>query len=410
FLLIFSRFVLAALHQYTYSSIIGSFSIMSLASIASVGICFLLMPFVKPRGRPAFVLSKSLAMIYCLIGLMIVTAIINGKLTVGIPSFVKWIYLLQLITLIGFALQMDGLRKTLRFFSIAYSFPLLMLVLSIAMRVSKTAELDGSTSYVGGFFHEAVFSTIIFTAAFFMLTQAKKFSRASRLKFFLVLLVFFVLLIFINYRTSIIAFMAMASLMLFSTFMKAKPIQKALLAIGLLIITLFSGSFNFESEDSRFADLSTAYDNVSELITYPENFTREERRLFSGRIYMWSQYITVANEGSKLQILIGRGMGSWQDYFAKYAHNTFVSFYLELGFVGLIIFAGLIIGIYRRLSRIADREISSCGVAFLLGFLILNLGTMPLWSMEGIYCLAFLMALSQVRVVRHRVPTKVVHA
>ena len=402
FILLFSRFVLASLHQYTYPPIVGPLSLISFASIASVALCFVVLPLVKPRGRSSFVISKSLIAIYCFIALMLVSTLVNGQFKAGLPSLIKWVYLLQLVTLMGYALTNDGLQKTLRFMLVAYSFPIIMLLFSIALGVSKKTELDGSTSFVGGFFHEAVFSTIVFTAAFFAATYVRKFSKPKGLSILAVLLVSFVLMAFVNYRTAIIAFVAMASVLAFASFKRAGAAQKMLMGIGVLCVTLWLATVDTEKFGDRFADLPNAYHNAAQLITYPENYTRDDRRLFSGRLFMWSGYISEANQGTDLQILIGQGMGSWKDYFEKYAHNTFVSFYFELGLLGVFLCAAIFYGVYRRLGNLPDVDVRTCGMGFLFGFFILNMGTMPMWSMEGIYCLAFLIALARTGKVARR--------
>lgn len=399
FALFFVRFVLAAFHSITYVNIVGPLSIMSLASIASVGLCCLLLPVVKPSWWPKLVISKSLFAIYCLIALMVLSAVLNSTLSATLPSLIKWLYLLQLVALIAYALTLDGLKNTLKVLLLAYAFPLVMLLLSIVLGVAKRAELDGSTSFIGGFFHEAVFSTIVFTAAFFTLTYLNTFIALKPVRktlyFSLALVTFFVLMIFINYRTSIIAFILMSGALIVFTVQAAKPLTKALFVICVCLSALWVATFDLGVDSERFADLPNAYNNASELITYPENYSRDDRRLFSGRIYMWSAYISEANEGSALQLFIGRGMGSWKEYFLKYAHNTFVSFYFELGLLGLSLCLLIFVALYRMLNRITDRNIRACSIAFLVGFLVLNMSTMPMWSMEGLYCLAFLIALGR---------------
>lgn len=406
FALFFLRFVLAAFHTITYPNLIGPFSVISLASIASLGLCSLLLPIIKPSWWPSLVVSKSLLAIYCLIALMVVSAIINNAIGATLPSLIKWLYLLQLVTLIAYALTLDGLKKTLKVVLMAYAFPLIMLLLSILFGVAKKSELDGSTSFVGGFFHEAVFSTVIFTAAFFTLTYLKTFitSRPVQKTLYLSLALggFFVLMFFINYRTSIIAFILMTGVLVLLTAHTAKPFHKVLFLVAVGLTSLWVATFDLGTSSERFADLPNAYNNASDLVTYPENYTRDDRRLFSGRLYMWSAYISEANQGSTLQFFIGRGMGSWKDYFEKYAHNTFVSFYFELGVFGLILCLAIFVVLFRMLSKIDDRNIRVCSVAFLIGFLVLNMSTMPMWSMEGIYCLAFLLALGRQSVARPR--------
>ena len=85
----------------------------------------------------------------------------------------------------------------------------------------------------------------------------------------------------------------------------------------------------------RFADLGTTLDKGASLIKPAEHFTTEDKRLFSGRIYLWSQYIEAFLDGDIVNILVGFGPDAWVGRFTTYAHNTFISYLYEFGLFGL---------------------------------------------------------------------------
>ena len=92
----------------------------------------------------------------------------------------------------------------------------------------------------------------------------------------------------------------------------------------------------------RFADIATVLYNFDELIKAPEYYTSEEKRLFSARVYLWSSYLSVFFTSDLATQLIGLGPESWQDLFRYYAHNTYVSYLFEYGYLGLLSFFILI--------------------------------------------------------------------
>ena len=65
--------------------------------------------------------------------------------------------------------------------------------------------------------------------------------------------------------------------------------------------------------------------------------------MFSGRAYLWSQYIEAYLDGSIINILVGFGPEAWVGRFSLYAHNTFVSYLYELGLFGVAAFLWLLI-------------------------------------------------------------------
>lgn len=401
FFLLFVRMLLAAFHSITFSPVVGTLSLISVSSILSVGLCFLVLPLVKPANKSLYVLPRAFVFIYAFIALMFFSTALNGELKAGLPSLLKWVYLLQLIMLFGYVLELDGLKKTVQTLLIIYAFPALMLLFSIFLGVSKRSELDGSTSFVGGFFHEAVYSTLILTAAFYALVYACVYANRRNLSVVVIGVIGFFAFSMINYRTTMIAFLVMMMALCFGLIKQAKPLPRSFFTILILLGALGLSVIDVSNLDlgearERFADLPSVVSNAAELMTYPENYSRDERRLFSGRLYIWSDYVSQANEGNVPQILVGRGMESWKDYFEKYAHSTFVSFYFELGLIGLLTFLVILTVLYRRLSRMVSVDLRTVSIAFFVAFIVLNMGTMPMWSIEGLYAFAFLIACAYV--------------
>jgi cell division protein FtsW (lipid II flippase) len=324
---------------------------------------------------------------------MCVSALINGEISATIPSFIKWVFLLLFILLLLLSIEFNGVEKVLKTLFIAYGYPIVLLILSVLLGESKASESDGSTSYIGGYFHEAVFSIIIFTGAILFLAHQAVSVKLKDNYLIPALLIFTILLAMINYRTTLIAAMLSFLVVIYTQYIKQETISRVVyFFIGLGLVFLVS-VMDLSAILDRFAEIPAAIMNISVLVDYPEYYTKEDRQFFSGRAFMWSNYIAEALDGSSIQYLFGQGMDSWKKVFLKYAHNTFVSFFYELGVIGVLLLIALFSSIYLNILKIKIKQHKLYVTGFFLSFTFLNLGTMPIWQMEGIMFFAIIIAL-----------------
>jgi len=390
FWLVFLRFVLAAFHDYTYLQVLGPLSIISVYSILLV---FISIVFMYLKNIP-IMFTHRFYLIKTLIFLMFVSALINSNLIQSVDSIFRWMFLLQLSTMLIESIKYNGIAKVLRVISMAYLYPVILVILSIVLGVSKATEIDGSISYVGGYYHEAVISVLILGAmSIFILMateQGEKFKKLYFLPFF------WFLLVMINYRTTLLASLFLGFFVLYAVYKNTQIISnKIIMALLVIMVMLGTTIFAPSSLFERFQEIPDAISQYSHFLTLPEYYSEEDQDFFSGRIYIWSTYISDALDGTDLQLLFGQGMNAWKERFSVYAHNTFVSFFYELGILGLGIFSLLIVNGYLRILKIKKSEISLplCGVY--TAFFVLNLGTMPLWQVEGIILFSLIIATTE---------------
>jgi len=389
FWLVFTRLILAAFHNYTYVQYVGSFSIISFYSILMVVLSF----FYLLINNKKVIINNKFSTIKFIIILMVISAILNNKILSSIPSIIKWVFLLQFITILIMSMEINGVVKVLKAVFLAYSYPVMLLILSVLVGESKGSESDGSTSYIGGYYHEAVFSIIVFTSSILYLSIKLIDKKINYYNIILIILVFTTLLLLINYRTTLIASVFAFVFILYSQYEKQDYIRKILYLFFAFLFVVFMSIYDLSNIIERFMDIPKVIINISELFNYPEYYTREEKKLFSGRIYIWSNYVSEAIGGTEIQFFIGQGMDSWKSVFLKYAHNTFISFFYELGIFGVSVLFLCFISIYKKIFNIKEKILRTCILGYFISFVFLNLGTMPMWQMEGIMLFAILIAL-----------------
>ena len=381
------RFVLASFPNIAYPQIIGPFSLVSLYSIFLVGFIgiFFLSNNIEVKK------DSSLLFIGSILILMVLAAIINSHYVQSVASLVKWVMILLLTNLVFNAVKEDGAIKVLNAIGYSYLYPIMMLLASVILGVSKATENDGSTSYVGGFNHEAVFSVIILSGMFIFVLKA---ALQRRYLFMLAnVLLMFILLFLVNYRTTILACLGMVMAVGCLVFFKSSIGKKIMILFCSVFVFTIVGNLESSSIVERFQEIPQALANLSNFAVLPEFFDGDERRFFSGRIFFWSSYIHEALNGSIYQIWFGHGMDSWKGFFEKYAHNTFVSFFYEIGFVGVFLLLAFFVTLAIKAFKGEHWLAKVLLVGAIAAFIILNIATMPLWQIEGVIFLSILIAL-----------------
>ncbi|MDP6881742.1 MAG: O-antigen ligase domain-containing protein, partial [Alteromonas macleodii] len=148
---IWLRFFLSAFHTITYPSLVAGFSINALSSISVAGLGLFFLPFA------VFTLKK-LFPFYLLFAVIAVSGFVNMKIPGAINVLVKWCYFLVLAGALFLSIRVQGQQETFKKLLVAFVMPVTMQVLSILLGHAKAAEADGSTSFIGGYNHEAAFS------------------------------------------------------------------------------------------------------------------------------------------------------------------------------------------------------------------------------------------------------------
>lgn len=377
------RFALGAYHQITYEPMIGPFSLTAFFSIFMAGLGL----FIIPKK---ILLLKNLLVLYLFFATIIFSAIYNGLAVSFIVVAIKWVYFLVVTCCLYLAINKSSIALTFKPLLLAFFLPLSLQISSVLLGQKKvTDNLGNEFSYIGGYFHESGFSMIL--VAFLIVLSLL---RNDKVKYQSLLFIVGAIGIFLtNYRTAIIAVLPVLIIYFFSKAdakiaSKHRPFFILIFTfVSLVFITVF-----FSLNQDRFSDISTVLGSFENLIKAPLYYTELEKDLFSARIYIWSQYLSAFFEADGWTQLFGFGPESYRGIFDIYAHNTFVSFLYEYGYLGFGIFILFNVLLLKNAFLIPKKEISQRVFYSLLGFLTLNMATMPLWALEGVIIYAILVS------------------
>jgi hypothetical protein len=383
---IWARYVLSAFHEYTTPSLVAGFSLISLFSIAVTFIGLALVPI-----RWYFRAFLALLPLLLLLFIIIVSGVLNTEYGGLVKDMTKWLYFAMLFLLIYRAFVLFDTDTVLRGLFAASLTPLALQILSIVLGQGSFDPTVGKIVYIGGYGGSAAFTLSLYTT----LCLAALVNWRYSVTHLGIALICVAGIYIAQYRTTILA--ALPLLAVLSSIIIVNWTPKILRPLSLLYVVVCGlgvAVVSIQFMPPNFYDIIIVLQSWVDLAKRPEFFLEAERELFSGRIYIWSNYLTTWWHGSPLVHLFGFGPEAWEGVEQKYAHNTFVSYVYEFGIVGL---SGLLVFFGVQLvtaTRARPPSLAWRLTAALSGFLIANLATMPLWMIEGLILLAVLCALA----------------
>jgi O-Antigen ligase len=371
FLAVWFRYSIATFHQYTYPPIVAG---LSLIALTSIGVTVIGLSVIGARD----LLLRRLTPIYGLILVVLISAAANQAWVGAINTSFKWLYVVVFSVAAYRALQRHGSDRVFRALATVFAAPIALQWLSVPWGL-KTINEDGSSSFIGGYQHQQALSIILLTFLYVTCFTPRLGALASYARLAIVA----VGLSLANYRTALLsAALPAASLAISKVVRKFVPGQGTIIFVCLSLVAAFAFTGIAIVAQERFADLGTMVDKGASLIQPPEDFTGFEKRLFSGRVYLWSLYIDSYLRGDVVNRLIGFGPDSWVGRFPLYAHNTYISYLYECGVFGVAAFVWLLFAnLFIALGVKGEDRLML--VLCHVGFIVLNMATMAVWTLEG---------------------------
>jgi len=361
------RYTLGALHEFTYREALFGFRWVAIGSVALIALGLVVLDKRRLFSRP-------FAPVVAICGLMVVSAIINQGIGLAIDPVLRFLFFILTTAALWQALETNG-SSVVRRLLFVFAQPIVFQLASIVLGVAKAGELDGSISYIGGYYHEELFSLIL-VAAFLTAILATKLDRLVRAGVFVLSLVGIYMT---DYRTTILAVVPLAmTFILVAVPRLVRQDQRTLVRLVVIVGGSFLVIVGAAATGGRFSDLAA----IEGLFKPPEFFTYADQRVLSARPYIWSQYIYAYAESPEVQKIIGHGPDSWVGNFQLYAHNTVISFLYELGVIGVATLFWLWLSMFHLARQTGPFE-RPLLIAGHVSFFLLNMATMPHWQIEG---------------------------
>lgn len=375
------RLLLSSFPEVTFLPIFSNFSIISIHTLISVGWLALFLGANYNRE----LLHKPFLIV---LALGVCSMLYNLSFQYSIQELVKLIYLLVVAVFLSVFFIRSNI-PSFSFLTVISCLPVLITqFFSFILGIAKEGEADGSISFIGLYSHEAVFSIVCLIVTF---SAAISILYKSNARIMTLVFLFSVFCIYTsNYRTSLIAaFPLIVSLMIFYTRFFSRA-GKAVMVIVIFFTTAVLLPALILSE--RFSDIFIAISTLDSYMLNPIYFDRSAIQIMSGRLYFWSQFYYEYVNSDLVQRIIGSGLGAWESWAEKYAHNQFVSYLYELGLLGVAALFYIMITPVRYVLSCREIDFYSKVMcfSFILSFFILSNSTMPLWSVEGLFLLALI--------------------
>jgi len=382
-LVMWARFSIAALHEFTAKPLGAGLSISALATIGFTGLLLL-----ACRGRdfraPHFALYVPMLVI---IG---ISAVLNMQVKGLINELIAWGLFLAVIQVTTLTIAANGMDRTMKAVMASLLTPVLLQLASIAVGKSIGSELDGSRGFIGGYIHEAVFSRVlmIFLVVIVLVRWRSALMRMG-------LMLYAVAAIFVtNYRTTIIAVLPIAAVVMGAAFLAAFTARWRPVVVGVGALTVIIGAtVALPLLPERYTEIFLAVSKIGDLIQEPIAFTDAEKRIFSHRFYIWSSYVSDYLDGNPAQRLFGIGPFSDQGKFiVAHAHSSYINYLYEYGLFGFFYLIFMLIYNAIYCMRVSDLGQRATLLSLHAGFVILNLTTGAMKSIEGLLVYALIMA------------------
>jgi hypothetical protein len=369
---IWARFVMSAHHDITFKPLVAGLSMNAVGSISIIGLGLLMLNI--RHGLTRFFIPPAIVLL-----VMVVSGLVNGSVGDIISGATKLGYFAIVTVAVFDALATSNEKGVMSNLLWAFSPLLLFQVLSLATGTVKAGESDGSVSYIGGYHHEAAFSTGLAGCLLVACVVALNRRWLGNILVFASVVGIYLA----NYRTTILA----STPLLFVNFalprlMLVTPRQRNLIRYAAFVfaaLTVIILAMNFQD---RFSDLLAVLGDKRPIIRDPMTFSFEERRYLSGRPYLWSTYYWAWKDGTPVNHLLGFGPTASEGAFHIHPHNTLMLTLYDMGLLGV----GAILFWWGALALYALRAAPSRRAVLLAGhmsFFLINMATSPLWMIEG---------------------------
>jgi O-antigen ligase len=392
-LFLWARFVVSAPHEITTIPRVAG---LSISAMVTMSFAAALVVTATPRDLR----DRHLVRYLPLFAIFAVSTVLNRSVKGFIMEAIQWTLFVGVFHTVRVSLAVNGLGRTMKAVMCACVTPALLQILSMATRTTIGNELDGSLGYIGGYLHESIFSRMMLI--FLVAAMLVPWRNAA---FYLGFAFYGLASIMLsNYRTTILATLPIVAFIGASTTLGVfRSRYRAFVFASLALVGLLAFIAVFPYLPERYLTIVEVMGKADRLIKPPLHYTFDEARYFSSRFYIWAQHLELYVAGRLDQLLFGFGPFAFDNRIKHNAHSSYVAYLTEYGVAGLVALIALLLANTAVALRIPDVKTKLQMLSLHVGFMILNLTTLAMKSIEGLVLYGMIVSVT-VSLARRRSP------
>ena len=386
---VFGRVVLDSVPKISYAQHFGGISPMQIYSVLWIVVFVGYLVYIC-RGRillPKITLAVVLLIVSCALA-----SVINLNFGYFLDTSLKWFYLFSLVLFCINTLRRSNVRKYCLLLLIAGIYPLLNQVLAAAVMGPKISH--GIVNYIGTYYHEAGFSSLILLLIALSLALFSLFrSTAARGVLGVMLAVSYLSIAMAGYRTALLAAVVLIVVYLF--FQSQRSYYRlSLFAVAAITACMALAWMAMAGHLDQFRDIARFLSDPGKYLDFSGG--GGDREILTGRIYLLNRIMRAYLNADLFQKLAGLGPGIAQESIGVYAHNEFISALTEFGLIGL----GVFIYFHVRMVHVCfmamrrHRDLAHLSLSVIVAIVVLSIATMPYHDMRALLLLGIIYSIA----------------
>lgn len=385
---VFGRVVLDSVPGISYAPR-GGVSLMQLYSVLWIVVFVGYIVYIY-HGKillPKITLAVVLLIVSCAL-----SSLINLNFGYFLDTSLKWFYLFSLIFFCINTLRRSNVRKYCLLLLIAGIYPLLNQAATAAVTGPKISH--GIVNYIGTYYHEAGFSSLVLLLIALSLALFSQFRGAvARSVLGVMIGVFYLSIAMAGYRTALLAAVVLIVVYLFFHSQRSYY-RLSLFAVAAVAACLVLAWMGMAGHLDAFRDIARFLSDPGKYLDFSGG--GGNREILTGRIYLLNRIMHAYLNADLFQKLAGLGPGIAQESIGVYAHNEFISALTEFGLLGLGVFIYFHIRMlhvcFRAMRR--HRDLAYLSLSVIVAIVVLSIATMPYHDMRALLLLGIIYSMA----------------
>ncbi|MCU7802751.1 MAG: O-antigen ligase family protein [Candidatus Thiodiazotropha sp. (ex Lucinoma borealis)] len=378
------RSVFDSAHSITYKPILG---FLTLGQLFSFFYIFIFIVYII--NKKSNLQSTLLRPVLLLVVISTISAMFSGHWSGYVIFVTKWLYF-YIIFVIAYDLSKNNSQKIIALvLFVATIYPIVnQLILSFVIE-PKCVIGQPICSYIGTFYHESELSSWILMFLLGVSIGVKVGNGLVRYFYLSMFVIGVVSLILNGYRTAVLGFFVFLAVIFIASLKRMNVVSVFASILAIVIGVLLFGYISYDSVSVYTNDVLIFIKNPSEYFSIAGDV--EKYDLFSGRLYIFNLVIREYINAGLIEYFFGIGPDVVVKNLGFFAHNEFISTFVELGLFGFFVFIWLLLAAWKIVRQSNDIVL----FAMFVCVLVTALATMPFHDIRAIIVFALVIGFAK---------------